>query len=236
MAFALEIQMIPTIKAHINTLLNNLTLDTTAIAEELPVNHRIVDLAFATMQADAKVLNNNEYKKAFNKLNMQQLDVLSIFLEQRRISIQKLSKHLRMKPTKIQDQYLKKFIELELIEKVSKYTYCSTEWASFTPLKIVAVEAKLTNWQEALGQAAYNLSFADFSYVAMDQRINSKPEVVQKFIQLNVGLISVNDNEEINILHQPTKNINFKQKDFRLQRLRLCRDLICRNSKWNLVE
>ena len=236
MAFSLENEMIPIIKSQYNLLLNKSSLSPIAYAEELPVNYRIVDLVFAPMQTSIDVLNNIEYKKSLKKLNMSQLDVLSIFMTNPKgISIHHLNKILRLKPEKIHNDYLNWFLELKLIQRKSKYIYTSTEWASVYPQYVVAVEAKLTKWQEALEQAIYNLNFADYSYVAMDHSMNFRQDIVDKFINANVGLLSVGENNKVTVIYKPKKNRSFRYSDFRLQRLRLCRDLICKNSKWNLI-
>lgn len=237
MAFALENQMIPVIKSQYNMFINTTSFGSVAYAEELPVNHRIVDLLFAPMQTSAEALNNVGYKKSLKKLNMSQLDVLSIFMTNPNgVSIQNLSKILRMKPDKVHEHYLNLFLELELIQRNSRYTYTSTGWASITPLYVVAIEAKLTKWQEALDQAIYNLNFADYSYVAMDHSMNFRQNIIEKFIEANIGLLSVSVNNEIIVVYEPKKNNSYKYSDFRLQRLRLCRDLICQNSKWNIIQ
>lgn len=237
MEFALEMEMIPIIKSQYETLLNKEVDSLIAVAEELPVNHRIVDLLFAPIHADTNTLNNNNYKRSLKKLNTSQLDVLAIFMtHQKGISIQRLSKILRMKPEKIKDSYLNRFLELELVQQISKYTYSSTGWSTVSPTYVVAIEAKLVKWQEALDQAVYNLNFADYSYVAMDQGVQFKPEMVQKFMDANIGLMSVSANSTVTILFEPKKNKSYKYSDFRLQRLRLCRDLICQNSKWGFIQ
>lgn len=237
MAFSLENEMIPVIKSQYKQFINKSSLSPIAYAEELPVNYRIVDLVFAPIQTSVEVLNSiDEYKTSLKKLNMSQLDVLSIFMmNPKGTSIHQLSKILRMKPEKIHKDYINLFLELKLIQRKSRYIYTSTDWASVYPHYVVAIEAKLTKWQEALEQAIYNLNFADYSYVAMDHRMNFRQDIVEKFIIANVGLLSVGENNKVTVIYKPKKNRSFRYSDFRLQRLRLCRDLICKNSKWNLI-
>lgn len=237
MPFKLENQMIPIIKSNIDSFIHETFSETMAIAQELPVNYRIVDLAFASINQECiGIVDNPMFKKAFNKLNMMELDVLSIFfLSNKEVSIQKLTKLLKMEAEKVKRLYLNKFIELGLIGKVTRYSYAPNEWANIHPVCVIAIEAKLKKWQEALNQAKDNLKFADYSYVALDEQNNFKPDLVDRFIESNIGLISVSESGIVNVLHKPKKNKHYVVSDFRLQRLRLCRDLICRNSKWSLV-
>lgn len=236
MSFALEVDMIPVIKSKYNTFVHEQTINPVAFAEELPVNYRIVDLLFAPIQINIEALNNPLYKNALKKLSMQQLDVLSIFMTNHKgISIQRVSKILRMEPDKVREIYLERFLELELIRRDSRYTYSSTDWVEVNPLYVVAIEAKLNKWKDALEQGIYNHKFADYSYVALDGSFNLKQSIVDKFIEANVGLISVSTENSISIVFEPNRNQSYRQSDFRLQRLRLCRDLICKNSKWSLI-
>lgn len=65
---------------------------------------------------------------------------------------------------------------------------------SWPPLKIIAYEAKLTDWREALDQASDYLNFADESYVVLPSahivRALSHPEL---FKERRVGIISVSE-------------------------------------------
>ncbi len=67
---------------------------------------------------------------------------------------------------------------------------------------IVAVEAKLTDWSRALGQAYRNRQFADESWVVLDHRFH-RPAVAQleRFIRSGVGLASMELNGDLFIHH-----------------------------------
>ncbi len=58
--------------------------------------------------------------------------------------------------------------------------------------KIIAVEAKLSNWQHALVQAYRNFQFADESWVVLDHRF-ARPAIAQidRFKTSGVGLVSI---------------------------------------------
>ena len=237
MPFALEAEMIPILKTNIHAFIKFVPTGSMAIAEELPVNYRIVDLAFAAVSQDCiGIAGNGNLKTAFNKLTLMELDALSVFyMNSKKISIQKLTRHFNMETPKLKKLYLEKFLSLGLITKVSRYTYQGTDWVEFQPNFVITVEAKLKRWKEALSQASDNLRFADYSYVAIDESIILKARVINIFKESNIGLISVSESGITKILHQPRRNRRFIDSDFGLQRLRLCRDIICQNSKWSIV-
>lgn len=236
MPFSMENEMIPVIKENIKMLFDQ-DCSTMAFAQELPVNHRIVDLAFASMNKDyIKIIDDAALKRAFRKLSMMQLDVLSIFYQSpEELSIQRLTKILRMKAEKVKQLYLQRFIELDLVSQASRYSYKATDWIQIKPSYVIAVEAKLSKWQEALNQAVDNLNFADFSYVALDEEY-CKRTVLDIFVQSNIGLIGVNGTGSITVLYEPKRNKKYVKSDFGLQRVRLCRDLVCQNSKWAMMD
>lgn len=72
--------------------------------------------------------------------------------------------------------------------------------------EIKAVEAKLRNWKRALRQAYQNLEYATESWVLLDKS-QSKGALTNLdcFIKLNVGLMTIDDKAEIEIIHEPYK-------------------------------
>ena len=68
---------------------------------------------------------------------------------------------------------------------------------------VVAFEAKLKRWKDALRQAYRNLCFADTSFVVMPQEI--APSLARhqaQFVRFGVGLCTVSE-DSIAIIHQP---------------------------------
>lgn len=71
-------------------------------------------------------------------------------------------------------------------------------------LRTIAFEFKLSNWRKALAQAYRYRSFAQCSYVVIDDAfVNRALGGLDKFIAANIGLISVSYLDEITVHHKP---------------------------------
>ena len=229
MNFSLEKDMIPVIKKYVGQ-----KFKCDAIAEELPVNHRIVDIVFAKVSLPEEDRMLKDYKASFNKLTMVELDVLAEFYIKKQVSIHYLIKKLRIDSKLIKETYLNKFIKNNLITRVSRYQYKATDWAEIKIKEIIAIEAKLSDWKTVLRQATDNFAFSEYSYVAIDETICSE-KVVRKFTDENIGVLSVRRDNVVKLVNKPKKNKSIIMGDFALQRILVCRDLICNKGKWNLL-
>lgn len=229
MYFKLEKEMTPIIKQNAVRMFK-----CNAVAEELPVNHRIVDIVLSTISFPQQ--NQFEkYRTSLNKLTMAELDVLADIYIKRNVSIHYLTKKLRMSSELIKKMYLNKFIENGLLVKRTRFMYETTDWSSIKISNMIAIEAKLCDWKTVLNQAVDNFTFADYSYVALDESICLSDKVIDKFIEKNVGVLTVNGSGKLRLVYKCKKNRLTNPSDFALQRMLLCRDFICNRSKWKLL-
>lgn len=206
-----------------------------AIAFELPVNTRRVDIAAASL--DTMTVNKvRATLKHLRHLTMGDLFMLSLFAQHHSISIQALSRLTFLPPRDINSRYLGRFQELRLIERTSRYTYSPTEWTAALPKAIVAIEAKLDRWHEALRQAIQNKIFADFSLVVVDlARLPSNPTFLEQYSDAGVGLVGISSGSaQLEYLVFPQRSSSTAQEhDF--QSLRILRDLCAPGvPKWSL--
>lgn len=208
-----------------------------AHANELPVNNRVVDIVAAPVDKQ-RLSNADEVLKAIGRLSMVQLDVLSLFVGQRNVSIQNLAKRTFLSPEQLHKDYLDAFHELGLIKRDSRYTYKAADWVNALPPYIVAIEAKLNRWQEALEQAISNKSFASISIVALSKgALNITSTLVHTYRNKGIGLLMVTDNGMIEtvVLPKCSKTSLARDRDFQL--IRILRDLQKDDSKgkWRLM-
>ena len=70
---------------------------------------------------------------------------------------------------------------------------------------IIAVEAKLKKWRDALLQAARYKKYADFSYVALMEGTLKNVDL-KLFEENNIGLLSVSPSKSVNHILKPQKN------------------------------
>lgn len=232
--FLLESEMISHIERKAPALLG--FKGSYAYANELPVNNRVVDFALAPIDARQLTLSREE-AKALCKLSMVQLDVLSLFVGRPKVTLQYLSRTTFMPAPLLVRDFITVFSQYSLITRTSRYSYSATDWIEALPPYIVAIEAKLNKWQEALGQAISNRSFANVSIVTLDKRDTDIPSSAkERFRAGGIGLLAFDDDGDIKTV-VPVPKYNSSTRDRSFQLVRLVRDLHKKDvrSKWRLT-
>lgn len=234
--FVLESEMIPLIRSGLPMILGNPI--SFAQANELPVNNRVIDIAAAPI--DKGLLTSYEAMcKLLNKLSMVQLDVLSLFVGRRSVSIQYLSKQTFKSAMDLHNNFLEYFIEYGLVERTSRFTYEAANWVEALPPHIVAIEAKLNKWQEALEQAVSNKLFARTSLVILaKQNLAISRSMRDNYAKEGIGLLVVDNTGDIEEIVAPRTQRKPSNRDTNFQLVRILRDLYMGNSKskWQLTE
>ena len=104
-------------------------------------------------------------------------------------------------PQKITIRCLNDLVEVEAVSRVhDKYSLLPI-WREILP-EIVTIEAKVTNWKRAIEQAARNRIFAHQSFVALPDYVAERVRSEPIFKQLGIGLLSVGDNQVVNVLRR----------------------------------
>lgn len=104
------------------------------------------------------------------------------------------------------NKVLKKLITMQLVKEVDSYFSILKKYQPVTG-EVIAIEAKLKNWKQAIEQARRYFWFANYTYVALDAQ-HAAPAVknIQTFMDTNVGLVLIDDNSNVKILFQPEKS------------------------------
>lgn len=240
MSFLLEKNMAPILEHNIQKLLKKVLHSNknweAFIGKEVPVQYRVIDMAIVISDENSlNTFENKDFLKPFKYLNSTALDILSLFCVFKEVTISRIVKNLYISPD-ILKEYLNKLVSLNLIEQISKLKYKATEWINLIPKKMVSIEMKLSNWQEALDQAIFNRKFSEYSFVAIDEdRIPKDKDIVKVFVENDIGLISVNSTGKIHISNLPTLN---KTKNCHLssfQKLKIIKDIV-NDNKWEKIQ
>ncbi len=92
-----------------------------------------------------------------------------------------------------------------LLDEIDKDVYVRVAELDESDFFLIAVEAKLSKWNQALTQAAFYKKFADYSFVALYEK--SIGNVDQRlFKQKNIGLVSIDDNMNFDVIIKPKFN------------------------------
>ena len=233
MSFKKEKNMIPII---INNLENKLKLkNKIAIAKELPVNKRRIDIAYAEFEKDFVI--NYHFKNIFKKLNMNELKVLAFMRHYKIFTIKEIADKLFLDYSDAKNKYFLPFKNLKLISKKSNYKYkISSELVNNSSI-IYSIEAKIKFWKEAIKQAEYNKLFSDYSFIAMDDKIINKKrkKILFNCYKKNIGLIKVKKNNNLSIIYKPKKNNDISFGKYYFQQMKIIRDITIGDRKWNLI-
>lgn len=124
------------------------------------------------------------------------------------INITYLHKKLPYSEKIFKEKILGFLIQNNIVENVDN-TYLKLKYTYEIPInEVIAVEAKISNWKRGLYQAYRYKQYADKSYLALHTNyLQRAMKNISIFIDLNIGLIEVNDQtEEIKKIFEPKKN------------------------------
>lgn len=198
------------------------------VATELPVNARIVDIVLVGFSQESF---QDESVKSLNALSQRDLDVLAAFARRKTWSPAALAAELFL-----DSQNLERLIEPQirrgLVKRFKTGSLGVTGWPGILPPCMIAIEAKISRWEEALQQALRHTSFADYSLVAMDEACLRGSEVKASAAcrEARIGLITVRPDGGIKFLAPCLKHVG-TVRERTLQRLRAIRELSRTNTR-----
>jgi len=141
------------------------------------------------------------FAERLSRLSVAQTMVLALVWREGRLSTQRLSAMTYLRPDRLEDEYLRPFERSGLVLR-DRRSWTVGAWGEARPAQLVAVEAKLTNWREALAQADDNRSRADLSYIALPEvdAGRKRAEIRRSAMQLGVGVVELNSQGDASIV------------------------------------
>lgn len=208
-----------------------------AVTTELPAAYRIIDIMIATLPIAWNKENLTYFASKLRPLTLQSLMVLERIFTFGRISKMKLASELYIDQETLEKKYLSFLENLGLVTKVTAFSYEITKWVDFSPSEIISIELKLYRWKEAIEQAVFNMRFADQVYVAFPKEMFDRFKKEMKTIQhTGIGLIVVANNGHAKVKVRAKNNSQKKCVDRGLQKLRILRDLVLLDNRWEIKE
>lgn len=239
MAFKLEKDMTQLIINSMDQFTKNIKNDATKYiyACEVPISYRMIDMVIADFCEDYNAIDECiYYEKMIKRLSSKCFAILSFITTRDKISIATLQKTFLMDRNEL-IECLDKLCLYKLIKKVSKFSYSVEEWSTLIPKELIAIELKLSRWQEALGQGYFNQRFAEYSYVILDKdKIKDDTNIINEYRNKNVGLIYLDNNCNIEIVYKPKKNKNIDKYDNSYYKIKALKDFVSNRDKWNEIK
>ncbi len=234
MPFTLEKEMVPVFKSNLSSFIEKIDFSckesVILYADELSVNYRMIDFALSNMDKTYFNSIKKYYRNRFNSINSILMDYLSVFFLKKNVTIHYFKKIFCLGVDKIKN-HLNILINLGFINRISKYTYSVLDWVELLPDEIIAIEFKLKRWNKALEQGIYNLSFADYSFVVLDEHEIPQKNIAKEFEKNNVGLFYANNQGEMKIIYKPKPNNKKNEILWGFQKIKFLKDL-SNNHKW----
>ncbi len=157
----------------------------TFLRREVPIGGRIPDLIYVRflMVPDSRLWPR--------RLNFRHSYVLWLLRQQSQIRPETIADRSYEPIDKVMP-VLRDLIRSGAVIKLETGTLALSEEMASITAEVIAVEAKLHRWREALTQAMTYSSFANRVFVAMDYRKTpSAPEIIDQFLRNGIGLCAV---------------------------------------------
>lgn len=201
-----------------------------AIARELPVSSRVLDVAIACFTTD--ICERLDTFRGLSALRLSEIDTLARILELRPNSLAR-----SLSGSEALCQLVLKLERRGFVERKGGGAVAFTRWTKDLPPKLIAIEAKLSRWEEALEQAKFHAIHSDYSYVALDEFCfqQNPDEIRSGFLTAKIGLLTVSVSGKVRI-QIPGSKLRPDKVHNNFQKLRALRDIaVHRGSKYVLT-
>jgi hypothetical protein len=151
--------------------------------------------------AEANMTDLVPFAERLSRLSVARTMVLALVWREGRVSTQRLSGMTYLRPDRLESEYLKPFERSGLVLRDQR-SWTVGAWGEARPARLVAVEAKLADWREALAQAEDNRTRADLSYIALPEvdAGRKRAEIRRTAQLLGVGVIELQSQGDARIV------------------------------------
>jgi|GEM_PF-915826 len=199
--FKTEASFVRTITNSVNLDINKINKinnkEALFIKKEVCLGYGIADIVVAKYQKNKATFRNNS-------LNLFDISLVRLIRNRKEIDIDEIRRITKFSNKKINIS-LQKLIEDKIID-VKKENFFSFNNYSSILTNSIAIEAKLKNWKRALNQAYRYKWFAEKSFVFLPkENISPAYKNIHLFKKMNVGLGTISESKELDILYTPKK-------------------------------
>ena len=212
--FRKETQLVSFFLQHLDEVPHVSSTGSRCILRELTVDGGKPDLIIARIRG--KLRDKHLYQTAPSKLTRDETIVLAALNAREGKPVLAISAATMM-PEKRLQQHLRSLIKRGLVAQTKAKNFrLAKPFPNFLE-RVVAVEAKLVKWQEALAQATRNALFADYSYVVLDKsKANGALHNASEFRKMGIGLLLADILGSCIIRAVPGKNSRRLSRVYRL--------------------
>jgi hypothetical protein len=121
------------------------------------------------------------------------------------VLIDEIEKNVHYSRKYLKSVILRLYKKQGLLDELDKDVYVRVAELDENNFFLIAVEAKLSKWNQALTQAAFYKKFADYSIVALYKKYVRNVDL-KTFKQHKIGLISIDDDLNFDVIVEPGLN------------------------------
>jgi len=229
--FQFEKQLLPAITLCLPSLIQDTS--SYAFTTEFSVGYRSIDVLVTSLPFQNHTIEES-VPGIFARLTLADLAVLERIYTLKKVTKKRLKAELYIDSDEVISNYLTRLLRMELIQAVLR-SYCVTDWSSLLPNELVSIELKLTDWRNAIKQAAYNSKFSDKSFIALPHSTAAENQALFSSTRdANIGVISVIEDDDVSIASPAL--IRRRNRFQNLQKLRVLRDMAVKTEKWEFAE
>ncbi len=198
-------------------------LDCCLVRREVPWGRKIVDVVIAIFPTPSAW---NAVPPSLATVDTLQVFLLAAIASRRKASPQLLSRLLRKDAADLQAYGVEPLLSSGLIAETGRSCYELAGWHVALPDELIAVEAKLGRWRDAVKQAAAHIASAEYAYVAVPP--STAKVAMRKFGAVaasGVGLLQVDCKAQVRLVvdaqRQPKRRYDLNHW---VRKIDLCRE------------
>lgn len=189
-----------------------LTQDQCSVTHELTVGHSIADIV---------ILRRTDAAGSFwpeGPLSVVESSILSSLRRLGTANIDVISKEIFMQAEPVRRLLLGRLSRWCLVQNQDGDFSTSKAWVSRS--EIIAIEAKLTRWRDAIDQAATYRRYADRAFVLLpSQNAVIAAQHKDAFTKAGVGLLSYGDGKVVRVFSSPKAKEHAWHREFAISRI-----------------
>ena len=166
------------------------------VAGSVPIGAGMPDLVIVTCRPELRALAGAEMTSA---------ELLAYLRGVRGAKLRTIAERVA-RPAGVVDRCLDALVEAKAVSATVGVFRLTPSWYDILG-EIVAVEAKVTDWQGAVSQAARNRLFAHRSYVALPGTVTARVRAEPIFQRFGLGLLSALKNGDVRVTRRPRRRL-----------------------------
>ena len=183
------------------------------VTHELTVGHSIADIVILRRKG------GELHSWPEEPLSVVESAILSSLRRLEKADVEAIAKEIFMQTEPVRRLLLGRLSNWSLVHSRGGHFRMSKAWLARS--EIIAIEAKLTRWKDAIEQAATYRRYADRSFVLLPkQTADVAAQHKDVFLKAGVGLLSYDDGKVVRLISSPRTKAHTWHREFAISRIK----------------